>query len=219
MIKFTIKDDQTLFDTYVKSPEFPKIDSRIKEIFTRHFNERDYKKTVLDNIKRISKKDFQIISDYNFEENDFIDVNKPNIFVIFNYRDFEKILNSYIETTHQKISNVKKQSIMIFIIDVKDFFDVLYQTKTVIQNISFSKYELFTGKMMLVSWLEGVKFSLNSEILAVIEIYNYIFNKSYELVNKLSQKYPNTKIFDVIEREETEEAKELKTLLYTFRNI
>ena len=79
--------------------------------------------------------------------------------------------------------------------------------------------ELFNRKIMLKCSIQTKNFNYNitKQQLATLEIYNYIYNHAYELLQKILSYCPVTKVFDVITAQQTPEAKELNTLINTFK--
>ena len=196
---------------------------KLKSIFTRKFNERNYKQNKVNMFKNSCiKNGFQLITDYDFEQNKNIDSTNHNfIFLLFDYKKFYNIINSLESVIGISISEIIDRSYFYLVIDVENIFDAMNEIGFNISDITFTKYELFMKKIMIQFNLDYSNngYCINRNLFAIFEIYNYIYNHAYELIDKLSKKYSVSKIFDIITNQTDNEATELNILLSTFEKI
>lgn len=222
MIRFDIEYDNDYKGviTSINTKKYEKVDQKLKDVFIRHFNERDYKRKKLDAFKKsLENNNFQIITDYDFDNNKNINSKSDKFgFLIFDYNKLIPLIESLEINTNKKFEDIiDNNSIILISVDIENVFDMIYKLGANIFNITFTPYELFNKKITaIINFSFGDESNITRKLLSVLEIYNYIYNRAYELVKILSEKIPSSKIFDAIDSEEYPEAIELKTLLGTF---
>lgn len=222
MIRFSFNEKEN--PVFVTSPintiKHENTNSKLKDGFIRHFNERDYKKHKIEIFKKICEKNnSQLITDYDIETSKNVNVKAEFFtFVVFDYMKFLNLINSLITSSGKDFYHLTECANFYLIIDIEDIFDAFFKIGFAIKEISFTPYELFSKKAMLNLgfYLENSGYYIDKEIFSMLESYNYIYNHAFELIKTLSEKYSMQKIFDVIDSQETPEAKELKKLFDTF---
>lgn len=226
MIHFKINDINSNENKLIESHIYvnhSKQDKKLTSIFTRQFNERNYKQNKFNIFKNSCiQNGFQLITDYNFEQNKDIDLTIHNfIFLLFDYKKFYNIINSLESVVRLSINEIIDHSYFYLVIDFENIFDAMNEIGFNICDITFTKYELFMKKVMIQFNLDYSNngYYIDRNLFGILEIYNYIYNHAYELVNNLSKKYPITKIFDIINNQTDEDAKELNKLLSTFEKF
>lgn len=222
MIYFTFEDIENNYglESKINIQKYDSTDLKLRSIFNRYFNEHDYKQNKINKYEKFCKNNnYQLITDFNI--NDIVIDKNKNIynFVIFDYKKLNSLINSVKLITGKSYENIIVYSNFYIICDIEEIFDNLYINNLIIEEMSITLYELFNRKIMLKCSIQTKNFNYNitKQQLATLEIYNYIYNHAYELLQKLLSYCHVTKVFDVITAQQTPEAKELNTLINTFK--
>lgn len=222
MIYFTFEGSKNNYglESKIKIQKHNSTNLKLRNIFNRYFNEHDYKQNKINKYEKFCKdNNYQLITDLNF--NDIIIDKNKNIynFVIFDYRKLNFLINSVRLITGKNYENIIAYSNFYIVCDIEEIFDNLYINNLIIEEMSLTLYELFNKKIMLKCTIQINNFNYNitKQQLVTIEIYNYIYNHAYDLLEKMMSYCSIAKVFDVIIAQQTPEAKELNTLINSFK--